>query len=82
MPTMHALCWSGLRGVWVSTASGGIGMSPPLGQTRWGPRISHTERALSFRNAIHLLASIFRCPAAHDLTDTLFGGFARWSVRR
>ena len=42
----------------------------------WGRGISQTERAISFRNAIRVLVTIFRCTAAHDLTDTFFGGVA------
>jgi hypothetical protein len=45
--------WPGHRDDWASRESGGIRLSPPLGQKPLGQGISQTERAISFRNAMH-----------------------------
>jgi hypothetical protein len=45
--------WPGYGNDVASTESGGIRMSPPLGQKPVGQGISQSERALSFQNVIH-----------------------------
>jgi hypothetical protein len=44
--------WPGHQGDWGATESGGIRMSPPLGQKPLGQGLSQTEKAISFRKAI------------------------------
>ena len=72
MPNVrHVLsCLPTTSRLWASPTSGDIRMSPPLGQEPLVQSISQTERALSLRNAMHALVTIFWCAAAQEQPHT------------
>ena len=70
--------WPGQRDDGASPASGGIRMRPPLGQKPLGQGISQTERAISFRNAMHALVTIFRSEADCRSRRLSIAGGKRW----